>query len=174
MSLKGLKPETIDMDMVLLTEKSYSDIKTALLKLGYEVTSKTQYAETVYKNAFVLFKKGDSKIDIFVMRVCNLFDFSTAMMNRARLFGRYDKLNVRLASDEDIFLFKSITGREKDLDDLAILNGSITEWHLIINEFNNQKVRNLVIEEFLGTIKRLGELGITVPINSKLLELKKR
>ena len=50
MSLKGLKPETIDMDMVLLTEKSYSDIKTALLKIRdmnarrMEVTSPVPFA----------------------------------------------------------------------------------------------------------------------------------
>jgi len=168
MSLKGFKAETLDVDMVLLTESSYTRVKEALLKLGYKIDKKSQYTETVYKNAFVLFKKGRNKVDIFITRICNLFDFSTDMMNRARLFERYNKLNVRLASNEDIFLFKSITGREKDLSDLALLATHISNWNVIVEELKDQKVRRIVTEDILESINKIEALDVIVPIKDKI------
>lgn len=60
------------------------------------------------------------------------------MASRATDFYDKSPLKVKLASKEDIFLFKGITEREADLDDMRLLAESGLNWDVIKQECHYQ------------------------------------
>ena len=57
------------------------------------------------------------------------------------------KLKIQIASKEDIFLFKGITEREADLDDMRLLAESGLDWKTIKQECQNQTTLSGVLWE---------------------------
>ena len=53
------------------------------------------------------------------------------------------KDRVYLVSNEDIFLFKSLTGRPGDLIDLGMLMGRELDWDIIIDECVSQHTEDV-------------------------------
>jgi len=60
------------------------------------------------------------------------------MVSRATDFYSKKLLKVMLASKEDIFLFKGITERETDLEDMRLLAESGLDWKVIEKECQYQ------------------------------------
>ena len=73
-----------------------------------------------------------------IRQVCNALTLSTAMKSRATQLHTKGFLQVFLASKEDIFLFKGITEREADLDDMRLLAESGLNWNIMYQECQNQ------------------------------------
>ena len=59
--------------------------------------------------------------DIFVNVICNGLILSEGMIKRAKKWLNYDKVEVYAISPEDTFVFKSVTSRERDRDDMNTL-----------------------------------------------------
>jgi hypothetical protein len=76
--------------------------------------------------------------DLFVNKVCNALTLSDAMRQRANQLYKGDRLTVLITSKEDLFLFKGITEREADLDDMRILAESGLNWNIINQECQSQ------------------------------------
>ncbi|MFH0874750.1 MAG: hypothetical protein V1859_02345 [archaeon] len=135
MSLRNLKLVTKDVDFVLLTKAELDNFKKAVEKLGY-ATDKELFKEAVYRDAVIVFKDDSgSRIDIFLKSICNQLVLSDGMVNRSVLHKNYGKIKVMLVSSEDIFLFKSLTGRPQDIDDcFAFIDTGKLDWKTIINE----------------------------------------
>jgi len=133
MSLKGLKPATIDIDLVLKTKNEFENLKSGLLKLGFKIDEEI-HDINVYKEAVMVFLRGVSRVDVFVKNIVGMLDFTDAMEKRSTLFKQYSNLCVKLSSNEDIFLLKSLSDREKDLPDNLTLIDSGLNWDAIINE----------------------------------------
>ena len=59
--------------------------------------------------------------DIFVSRVCGGLLFSKDMQKRAKPFKNLSKIKTYLVAPEDIFIFKAVTSRPRDREDMFSL-----------------------------------------------------
>jgi len=76
--------------------------------------------------------------DVFYRQVCQGLVLTPRILGRAERYGRFGNLSISLMSPEDLFLFKSITERELDLDDMRILVESGVNWDVIFHECQKQ------------------------------------
>lgn len=60
-------------------------------------------------------------VDLFRHVICNRFRIHEGITEKASLYEAYGDLKVYLMSDEDVFLSKSVTERDRDLDDMFVL-----------------------------------------------------
>jgi len=138
----GLKEATKDIDVVLQNPDELNALINALKKLEYrnpipiEITRpyRMMGANEILEN------RDGFRWDIFDRQVCNALTFSSEMKSRGTVFYTKRTLKVILASKEDIFLFKGITEREADLEDMRLLAESGLNWKTIEQECHNQSV----------------------------------
>lgn len=142
MSLKGIKAITLDIDLIVLTKKEYKNLKKILIGLGYECHEEI-LSENFYKTPIIVFLKNDKRIDIFIRNVSNQLELSKEMQKRSQEYAKLSNLIIKLVSNEDIFLFKSITDREKDVDDCRTLIVGGLNWEVIKKELHNQEGKAL-------------------------------
>lgn len=171
--LRYLKDSTKDFDVIVERKEDFNCIVRTLKELGF---SETRKLEKTYKNlepATILRKDGCSNWDIFVKKVCNALVLTSGMKKRSELFKSFYNLRLNLVSLDDIFLFKSITDREGDLEDAALLarKGKVN-WNNIIKEMKEQEKISKRYFSFslLDTLDILkDEYGIEVPILKDLV-----
>ena len=133
MTLRGLKAGTVDVDIIVDSRRLFETLKSGLLQIGFSIDEQL-HDIAVYQQAMMVFLKESSRVDVFIKTICGMLDFTDDMRTRAKAYRHYDKLAVTLAANEDIFLLKSLAGREKDLPDCHALSQTGLRWHLIINE----------------------------------------
>jgi len=150
-----------DLDQVILPPKPTQDVKPVYYVYIIRTEKRDQLKDHLEKNGIetgILYpipihlqpayrKMGAQKIlenedgfrwDIFDRQVCNALTVSTEMKSRATQFYKKGPLEVLLASKEDIFLFKGVTEREADLDDMRLLAESGVDWKVIEQECHVQ------------------------------------
>lgn len=138
LSLKDKKIATKDIDMVLSSREDFLKIKEAVESLGFRQKD-GEFAEPVYKAAVIVFEdESKSRIDLFVKRVASALALSSGMMERSTFYKDVANLRIMLVSDEDIFLFKSIAGRNDDINDCFTLYAERLNWDIIIDECISQ------------------------------------
>ena len=174
LSLKGLKEATKDVDLVLLDRKALHQIKNSFEKIGYEI-DKGLFKEQFYKDAvFVFLDKSGSRIDILVDVVCGMLRLTKDMQKRAAKYGSFGNLDIYLASNEDILLFKAVTDRPQDLIDIrALIDATNLDWDIIINECVSQHREDTKwIFWFYEQICRLEEQeSFPIPEKSRVFEV---
>lgn len=138
----GLKEATKDVDVVVQSKRELDALTEVLGSLGYRSPSLVEMSRAYEAmEASEILENGDKfRWDIFYGRVCGALSFSPEMISRANIFYKQKSLSVALASKEDIFLFKGITEREADLDDMRLLVESGLEWKVIEQECRNQSI----------------------------------
>lgn len=145
----GLKEATKDIDVVVLTEADLEVLIKSLEIIGYNAL-KGSFVSRAYKKMEIskIVENDDGfRWDIFLRSICNRLSFSEDMESRATEFYSRNKLNLNIASKEDIFLFKGITEREADLIDMRLLAESSLEWQIIEKECINQSDKTGVLWE---------------------------
>jgi len=161
MSLKKIKPITRDIDLVLLTKKEYETLKKVLVGLGYDCREES-FVEDFYRTPIIVFFKDDVRIDVFIKDVGNQIELTKEMQERSKEYDKFGNLTVKLVSNEDIFLFKSITDREKDVDDCMTLVNEDLNWEKIKGELHRQEKRALwrfwVYEQLCRIRNKYGEI----------------
>lgn len=171
MCLNELKLNTKDVDAIFTSKADLKLFENELLALGYKITVGV---DTVYEKlgAYSILRHPENAgFDLFYIKVCDMLVLSEDMKKRATNYGALEKLIVNLLSNEDITLFKAITDRPRDIDDIELLvNGKPGfDWNVIKNECKGQ-AQHLKIEGHL--YNRLLELfekyQIRVPILSWL------
>ncbi|MBI4980101.1 hypothetical protein HZC30_00920 [Candidatus Woesearchaeota archaeon] len=152
---------TKDIDLVVLTKKEYDRLKSALVNLGYSCHEET-FSPNFYKTSIIVFMKDDRRIDVFIKTVCSQLELTKEIQNRSERYAAWSNLEVRLVSSEDIFLFKSITDREKDVDDCRVLIGEGLDWKVIKQELHRQEGKALwrfwVYEQLCRIRNKYGEI----------------
>lgn len=114
------------------------------------------------------------QFDIFLRRVCNALGLSDTMIDRAEKYGRFGNIQLYLLRTEDVFLFKSVTERDRDMEDMfTLLRKGINE-NIVVEECKNQRIKTgRIWETFLVT--RIEELEtkyrITIPWKKKLIRI---
>lgn len=99
------------------------------------------------------------------------------MMERARKVISLHHLEVCLCSNEDVFLFKTMTDRERDLTDCESIVGAAVEWDVIIDELKSQIKRSKqdVWITWVGErLDILEEKGMVIPIMKELNALRNK
>lgn len=134
MCLRGLKDSTFDIDFIVLSKKDFKILCNAMLKLGFDAADQELLREAVYKNAMIVFQRGESRIDVFIKNIVSMMDFSERMQKRAELYDNKNYLKVYLASNTDILLLKSLSDREKDFPDIGRLVIEDIDWEAIAEE----------------------------------------
>ena len=140
MAFYGLKEATKDIDIILTNAEQLNSLLTALSKSGYDKPAQAFITKSYCKmqtNAIMENTDG-FRWDLFVNKVCNALILSEAIKQRAKPIYKGSHLRVLITSKEDIFLFKGITEREADLDDMRILAESGLDWNLISRECQMQ------------------------------------
>ena len=173
MALRGQKRATKDVDLVIVDNVQRRAFIDAIRKLGFEPLLSP--GETYRKmGARILMDREGRWLDIFDERICNMFLVHEGVLARAteHLFGR--RLRVLLMSPEDIFLSKSVTERDGDLQDMRVLYDSGLDENRIFDEVAFQAARtDKIWESFLAV--RLGEFeekfDMTVPFKARFEEL---
>lgn len=171
MAFMGRKMATKDIDVVFGSIADTKVFVSAMQHVGFASLRKLR-GEYDTLGAFAILQDAKGmRFDIFDRQVCRALEISEAMKSRARLYRSFGNLHVYLMSPEDIFLFKGITEREADLDDMRILAETRLDWKTIEEECLSQ--RNVGRWAYmLGT--KLLELragsGIDSPIMRTLLD----
>src|SRR3989338_4296151 len=157
MSFKGIKDRTKDIDIVMLKRSDLNRLREALPAIGYKQMTEL---EDFYLSAVMVFEKKESRIDLFLRDICKQLQFTDAMVQRVELYKKLHNLNVYLASNEDIFLFKAITDREHDIDDCIELLKQRMSLSVIMSEMKAQTKHHwcfAVYEKLCQIDEKVGE-----------------
>ncbi len=136
MAFYGLKDATKDIDIILTSAEQLETLLNALNSLDYKKPDQALITNSYCKmqtNAIMENKEG-FRWDLFINKVCNALMLTEQIKQRAKQLYKGNNLTVLITSKEDIFLFKGITEREADLDDMRILSESGLDWKLISKE----------------------------------------
>lgn len=174
MSFRGDKESTKDVDWVLDRPEDLEVLIRTLQGLGYkEVKALPEEYEKMGASAILRDDDG-FQCDLYLRQVCNAMVLSRAMKDRAEPFRSFGNLDVYLASREDIFLFKGITEREKDLEDmLSLLRRGLDHDAIIMECISQSKNSPRIWESFVAL--KLEELEkrfkIAIPWKRRLRKL---
>jgi len=177
MSYAGTKTATKDIDLVLRDAADLSRVRRALEALGYAATTKVDPAYEGLGAAGYFDKAASPRWDVYVLRVCGKLQLSPGMVSRAtREEPDLKRLRIQRVAPSDIFIFKSITERPEDKDDLDRLYGLGLRWDIVLEEMQWQCLHSEVAwsAAFVGALEDLASEGKTVPILDPLRELADR
>lgn len=140
MTLRGLKNATYDLDLLLTTRYDFEYLRDLLIELDYEIVENPidEYKEL---GAAVLLDKNDAcRFDIFDRKVVKKLSLSEDMKRRAKEVFTGSKLRVKALKNVDIFLFKGVAGRTRDVTDMINLveTEKGLDFNVILEEFKNQ------------------------------------
>ncbi|MEM2939334.1 MAG: DUF6036 family nucleotidyltransferase [Candidatus Bathyarchaeia archaeon] len=172
MVFRGFKPATKDVDIVFTSLAELKEFVNALKSLNYyEVVELPEEYEKV--GASVVLRNIDEfQYDLFYKQVCRGLEISEGMIKRAEHLKTFGNLDVYMMSPEDVFLFKGMTERNADLDDMRVLAGIGLNWNVIKEECISQEKRK-IWEAILAA--KLAELKVKFDVESPILkELWKR
>ena len=128
MRIKGMKQATKDIDFVTGADKTdpFEMLVSSLTKLGYHRLGVNEISDSDAKMnpSAILEHPKYPRLDLFSKVICNKFVLLDSMIRDSKE-TKVENLKVLLASDEDVFLLKSITDREADdVDMIQILRRS--------------------------------------------------
>jgi len=171
--LEGLKPATKDIDLIFENEKQYILFSKVLKSINF----KEKIPSFEYKKMALskIMERNDYRIDAFLKKVCKRFELSDDMIKRSDLVQKLKNIVVYKCSNEDIFLFKSMTERPGDLDDCIEMIKKGIDWNIIKNELINQIKINGEDVWITWVGERFDELiekGITIPIIKEIDKLR--
>ena len=173
MCFRSQKAGTKDLDLVFTSREDFRDFASAIEKIGFTEAKQveTEYADMMA--AGIWRNKDDFRMDLFVNTVCRALSLSEKMVKRSELLNEYGKLVVKLVSNEDVILFKGITERPDDTNDIAaIIRRSDINWNAVFEECVAQSKSTpwygLLADKFADIEERH---KISVPIAGKILGL---
>jgi hypothetical protein len=160
MCFRNQKNATKDLDLVFQNAKVASQFEEALKKLSFiqKLSFSREYQRM--KTASIWERPGDDlRIDLFIEQVCGALTLTEKMRTRSTTLNTFGNLTIKIVSNEDVILFKSITERPNDTNDIAaIIRASSIDWNIIRDECIEQSNENLWY----------------INLNNKLLELSER
>ena len=170
---QGLKPATKDIDIVILEKQEFVAFEQAIKTVRFE----SKIPTGVYKkmNLDQILVRDDFRIDIFHQTVCRRFLLSEGMRKRAKKLLTLPHLDLYLCSNEDIFVFKTFTEREGDLQDCISLAQRGLDWNIIAHELQSQihhSGEDVWITWIGERLDMLMEKGLNIPIMDQIDKLR--
>ena len=174
MSFQNLKDATKDIDVVVRSESDIKLLRSALAQMGYSIPAVRGPYKQMQASAIMENKDG-FRWDIFVSVVCGGLKLSDAMTDRAVNLFSLDNVSINMISLEDIFIFKSITSRERDREDMYLLFLQGLDFNVIREEIIWQNENNMSaawIAFFFNGIEEVVErYSIVIPFYDKFHDL---
>ena len=136
LSFKGLKLATKDIDLIVTSKEDFNIFDNSMKESGFQSISETE--NDFYATALAVYRKDESRIDVFLKTVGKMLILSQSMIKRAKEHKAYGNLTVYLVSNEDIFLFKAMTSREGDIYDCDRIIKEGIDYSIIFNEIVEQ------------------------------------
>lgn len=175
LSFKGLKERTKDIDIIIIDKEDFDIFDSSMKKNGFE--SMTNRENEFYLTALAVYKKEESRIDVFLKQVGKMLFLTNSMIKRAEKYKGYEKLDVYLVSNEDIFLFKTMTSREGDIYDCDRIMKTKIDYGVIYDEIVEQSKEEgkrwfFWVYESLCRLENYN--GIKVPTKNKVFGLIKK
>ncbi len=171
--LRGLKDATKDIDLVVEDDPAFVAIADALQNLGYEDRGDLEAPYIQLDPSIMLEKAGFPRWDIFTQTVAGQLRLTESMVDRCDHSLAYGNLHVHLLSLTDIVVFKSITEREGDLEDVAVIaQQADLDWEGLFEEIKTQEDLTGRFFSFavLDTLDVLEErYDIVAPITDRLV-----
>lgn len=141
MVFRNQKAATKDVDVVFQTKVEAIQFADALKKVGYKLDDRLTKPYEQMEAAGGVWLRPDSRFDVFIERVCGALILSPAIRKRSVAFQEFGNLKTHLFSNEDVILFKAITERLGDLDDIAsIARMGQVDWQVILEECKSQSL----------------------------------
>lgn len=165
MSYYGIKDATKDIDVLFKNKYDCADFFNAVTELGYKTAEQYFPPLLEMEATFFVYKGDEIWIDLFVKNVMSKFELSPTIQRRAvKTNLSTKKLNVYCLDPQDIFLFKSITPRERDENDLILLlTQTSIDFGLIHKEIKIQSKKFKGLKDAFNTkMKKLEEKGFHV------------
>ncbi|MHC1754109.1 MAG: DUF6036 family nucleotidyltransferase [Methanosarcina sp.] len=162
---QGLKPATKDIDLVVRNIHDFKLFENTLNILDFKSTKPG--AEYVHASISQVLEREDFRIDLFQRSVCGKFSVTDSMVERGREYLILKRLAVYLCSNEDVFLFKTMTERSGDIEDCISLAKRGIEWEIILYELKNQiklSGQNIWITWVGERLDILADEGLYIPI----------
>jgi len=172
---QGLKPATKDIDLIVETREEFILLQNTLKSINFIV--KIPNIEYKNMNLNQIFVRDDFRIDLFQKEVCGRFSISKDMMKRAVTALNLEKIKLAFCSNEDIFLFKTMTEREGDLEDCISLAQRGIKWNIILNELKNQikqSSQDVWITWVGERLDLLEDKGLNIPIMKEINQLREK
>lgn len=170
--LRGLKDSTKDIDVVLENREELTKLVEALQNCGYQQKQNIEQAYERLAPSMILEREGLPRWDIFVKKLAAL-ELTEKMVDRSDRTERFENLCIHLLSPTDIFLFKSITDREGDLEDASLVaRHADINWKELFNEIKKQEqiTGQYISFAVLDTLDLLAErYNIHTPIHNQLI-----
>ncbi|WP_255152203.1 DUF6036 family nucleotidyltransferase [Halorarius halobius] len=178
MSLRDLKGATKDIDLVVPDGDAYGQLWAVLMDLGYAEVQSLDPDYRALGATSCVENDDECRLDIFNQQVANKLVLTDGMQERSEPFLNTARLNVRLVSNEDIFLFKAIAGRDDDIEDMNMLVQAGLDYDVVQDELEAQ-IERLGDDQFATFVNEaLVELeeryGVTTPIEARVQELTSR
>ena len=164
MMLRGLKGETLDIDLVFDKEGDrklfIETLETMKFRKDDKIVIET-YGLKKNTPTMLRLESGDFIFDIFLNKIISSV-FSDGMKKRATQTHEFGgNLVIKVSDPNDILIMKSATSREKDSEDIAaIVNLSHIDWSIVVEEAKEQV--------------RLGNETAILGLGEKLEKLAKR
>ncbi len=176
MMFLGLKESTPDVDIVFANIEDRKIFKETMKSLGFKESS----AQIVYgkkDNTPEMVVLLDVRVDLFLFKIISS-NFSEGMQKRATQTHEFaNNLLIKVADPADILIMKSVTSRDKDLEDIVeIINKGRIDWNTVVEESAEQvRLGNEIAIMGLGEkLERLANQGlIKVPkdVSDKIWKL---
>jgi len=172
LSFKGLKPATKDIDIVVMSKRDFDVFDNAMEKNGFK--SMTDRENEFYLTALAVYKKDESRIDVFLKQVGKMLFLTKSMIERTKKYKDYGKMEVYLVFNEDIFLFKAMTPRQGDVIDCDRIMKENIDYDIVYNEIVEQSKEEgkrwfFWVYESLCRIENYNKLK--TPIKNQVFEL---
>jgi len=137
MMFQGFKDETKDIDLLFEDSKSHARFVSAIKGLGFNLFS----PRGIYipeklreKDKPLMYVRDEARLDIFLKRIFRS-QISPKMKNDVSSVHDYGKLRIKVLQIEQIVFLKSITDRDKDIEDiLAIIQKHDINWQYLVDE----------------------------------------
>lgn len=180
MCFHGMKATTKDADLVFLNMKEVESFKRALLKSNF-IENEIVSTDPEYKwtEPYGIFDEKIEtpvtdrnyspglRVDLFYRFICGGFEFSKRMKSRSR-FGFVSGENLRnmICVPEDVLVFKSITHRDRDIEDMNRILQFKPDIDVIQSELRNQLAgKKDLLESVQWSINQLKErFGVNVAL----------
>jgi len=173
MSVRGDKGFTKDIDLVFADGRALEDFIAALERRGFRERSRLS-PEYRKMSTRVFVDSQGYWLDLFLERICRAFLVHEAVWGRARQYLKLRRLRVLLMAPEDVFISKSITEREGDLEDMYTMYMQDLDEGLVLEEVAVQSERSPKVWEAFLAVK-LEELerkyDINVPLRKKVMRM---
>ncbi len=169
MMFYGLKTATKDIDIVVLDSKSLSKFISAAKKAGIKLAENPGGEYQNIGASVIMVADSGIQLDLFNRVVCNALEVKETVVARANHYRDFGKLHIYLMSPEDIVLFKGITEREADLEDIRTLIETGINWEIVevecLSQESSERWTNFLLD-------KLSDLYVRYGIKIKLSKVK--